>query len=132
MSSIPLSRDILVIYEKEVLQLIKHISKGSRKLLKELFCENDKLSMTLLLAFMGYFIFAVGSLYLLWNNIDWAGYVVFASYTGGGGAALQFGNKLINSRYNSIAGGYDERRIENNNTSQQYNRNPMNSFTERK
>lgn len=106
-----------------LLKLIKH-------LLIELFYENNKLSMTLLLAFMGYFIFSIGSLYLLFNNIDWAGYVVFASYTGGGGAVLQFGNKFINSRYNSIAGGYDERRIETEIPSIKYLQ--TNSFTERK
>lgn len=113
--------------------MIKNIFNNIKKLLKELFYENNKLSMTLLLAFMGYFIFSVGSLYLLFNNIDWPGYITFASYTGGGGAALQFGNKFINSRYNSIAGGYDERRIEDSSPQQFYPQNSSNSsFTERK
>lgn len=112
---------------------MKSIKQTIKKLLIELFCENDKMSMTLLLAFLGYFIFSIGSLYLLFNNIDWAGYVVFASYTGGGAAALQFGNKFINSRYNSIAGGYDERKIEEEvPSSKYYTKSPMNTFTERK
>lgn len=112
---------------------MKSLSRTIRKLLIELFYENDKLSMTLLLAFMGYFIFSMGSLYLLFNNIDWPGYVVFASYTGGGGAALQFGNKFINSKYNSISGGYDERRIEEEIPSAKYfHINPPSTFTERK
>lgn len=112
---------------------MKFISKNLKRLLVELFYENNKLSMTLLLAFMGYFIFSIGSLYLLFNDIDWSGYVVFASYTGGGGAALQFGNKFINSRYNSIAGGYDERKLEENLPSAKYFQNtPIKTFTERK
>lgn len=112
---------------------MKNLNRTIRRLLMELFYENDKPSMTLLLAFMGYFIFSIGSLYLLFNNIDWAGYVVFASYTGGGGAALQFGNKFINSRYNSISGGYDERRIGEEIPSAKYfQSNPAQSFTERK
>ena len=51
-------------------------------------------------------LFAIGSFYLLINNINWAGYDVFAGYTGGGGVALQFGNKFINSKYNSAPGSY--------------------------
>lgn len=109
------------------------INRTIRKMLVELFYENNKLSMTLLLAFMGYFIFSIGSLYLLFKNIDWAGYVVFASYTGGGAAALQFGNKFINSRYNSIAGGYDERKIQEDIPSCKYiHKPPIQTFTERK
>lgn len=112
---------------------MKTFSRTLKRFLIELFYENDKPSMTLLLAFMGYFIFAIGSLYLLFHNIDWAGYVVFASYTGGGGAALQFGNKFINSRYNSISGGYDERRIEETSPSAKYyHNNPTATFAERK
>ena len=112
---------------------MRNFSKNVRRFLIELFYENDRPSMTLLLAFMGYFIFAVGSLYLLFHNIDWAGYVVFASYTGGGGAALQFGNKFINSRYNSISGGYDERKIEEEIPSAKYfHSNPTSTFVERK
>lgn len=112
---------------------MKYINRTIRKMLVELFYENNKLSMTLLLAFMGYFIFSIGSLYLLFKNIDWAGYVVFASYTGGGAAALQFGNKFINSRYNSIAGGYDERKIQDAQTTcEPIYKVPTSTFTERK
>ena len=75
--------------------------------LYDLFYEDGSLSLTRVIAFGGYFLFAAGSIYLLINNIDWGGYTTFSGYTGGGGAALQFGNKFINSKYNSIEGGYE-------------------------
>ena len=79
-----------------------------KKLLREMFFENDELSLTRVISFGGYFLFAIGSLYLLYRNLDWGGYNTFASYTGGGGAALQFGNKFINSKYNSERGSYEQ------------------------
>ena len=51
------------------------------------------------------------SIYLMINNISWDGYATFAGYTGGGGAALQFGNKLVNSKYNSVIGSYEPKEI---------------------
>ena len=82
-----------------------------KRLLFEMFYEDDYLSLTRVLAFSGYMLFALGSIYLLVFNIDWNGYSTFSSYTGGGGAALQFANKFINSKYNTIQGGYDEAKI---------------------
>lgn len=67
---------------------------------------DGNVSMTKFLAFFGYFIFAIGSLYLLVNNICWDSYSIFASYTGGGGAVLQFADKFIDSKYNSIPGSF--------------------------
>lgn len=80
--------------------------KKLKVMLAELFYEDNSLSLTRLIAFGGYLLFAIGSLYLLVNNINWAGYDIFAGYTGGGGVALQFGNKFINSKYNSAPGSY--------------------------
>ena len=77
------------------------------KLFKDLFYEDGSLSLTRFIAFGGYLLFAIGSIYLLVHNINWSGYYTFAGYTGGGGAALQFGNKFINSKYNSVDGGYE-------------------------
>lgn len=67
---------------------------------------DGNVSMTKFLAFFGYFIFAIGSLYLLINNICWDNYSIFASYTGGGGAVLQFADKFIDSKYNSMPGSF--------------------------
>lgn len=78
------------------------------KALRDLFYENDMLSLTRVISFAGYLLFGVGSLYLMINQINWSGYDVFAAYTGGGGAMLQFGNKFINSKYNTVSGGYEQ------------------------
>lgn len=78
-----------------------------KEMFVELFYENNTLSLTRMIAFGGYFLFAIGSFYLLVNNINWQGYDIFAGYTGGGGVALQFGNKFINSKYNSAPGSYE-------------------------
>ena len=84
-----------------------------KNLVQAMFYEDNSLSLTRVLAFGGYLLFVIGSLYLLIHNIDWSGYSTFAGYTGGGGAALQFGNKFINSKYNSVQGGYDSKTIQN-------------------
>lgn len=83
------------------------MSEWVKNVLKGLFYEDGEISLTRFIAFGGYLLFAIGSVYLLINNINWGGYSTFAGYTGGGGAALQFGNKFINSRYNSVEGGYE-------------------------
>lgn len=84
----------------------KSIEMG-KILLIGLFYENGQMSMTKFIAFFGYFVFAIGSLYLLVNNINWESYAIFASYTGGGGAVLQFANKFIDSKYNTASGSYN-------------------------
>ena len=75
-------------------------------LFKGMMYEDDMLSLTRVLSVSGYAAFLIGSVYLMVNNIAWDGYSTFAGYTGGGGAALQFGNKLVNSKYNSAIGSY--------------------------
>jgi hypothetical protein len=81
------------------------------KLFKGMMFENDTLSLTRVMSVTGYIAFIVGSIYLMINNISWDGYATFAGYTGGGGAALQFGNKLVNSKYNSVIGSYEPKEI---------------------
>ena len=73
----------------------------------DLFYENDSLSFTRVIAATGYLAFLIGSFYLMISGINWESYGIFASYAGGGSAALQFGNKLINSKYNSAMGSYE-------------------------
>ena len=41
------------------------------------------------------------------TNTNWESYAIFASYAGGGSAALQLGNKFVNSKYNSAIGSYE-------------------------
>ena len=75
--------------------------------IRDLLYEDDMMSLTRLLSFVGYLAFIVASAYLMLKNIHWPDYGTFAGYTGGGAAALQFGNKFVNSKFNSIPGGYD-------------------------
>lgn len=84
------------------------MAEQNKGLIKQLFYEDDTFSLTRLIAFLGYLIFIIGSLYLLINNIDWGGYPVFATYTGAVGAAVQTTNKFINSKYNSPSGSYSD------------------------
>lgn len=75
-------------------------------ILDQLLYENGELSLTRCLSCLGYIVFIIGSAYLLLNHLDWRSYDVFAAYTGGAGLGLQFGNKFINSKYNSPIGSF--------------------------
>ena len=72
-------------------------------ILDQLLYENGELSLTRCLSCLGYIVFIIGSAYLLLNHLEWGSYDVFAAYTGLG---LQFGNKFINSKYNSPIGSF--------------------------
>jgi hypothetical protein len=75
-----------------------------KKIINGLLYENDQLSLTRVLAISGWLAFLLVSFYLVWKEVGWQNYETFASLTGGGGAATQIANKLINSKYNSPAG----------------------------
>lgn len=77
-------------------------------LLKDLLYENNQISLTRLLSVTGFAVFLIVSVYLAYKGtLD---YVTFATICGGGGIANQTVNKYINSRYNSIVGGYSEQK----------------------
>ena len=72
--------------------------------------ENNELSLTRLIAVASWLLFAVVSIYLVAFNITWADYATFASITGGGGAATQIANKLMNSKYNTATGSFEPKK----------------------
>lgn len=72
--------------------------------IKEMFKEGGVYSYTRLLSFVGFLVFIIGSAYLIYRGMTWGNYEVFATFTGGGGAATQIANKFINSKYNSAPG----------------------------
>lgn len=76
--------------------------------LKMLLYENNELSLTRVLAVVGWAAFLIVSFYLVYERIAWANYDTFATLTGGGGGAIQVANKLINSKFNSLPGGYSQ------------------------
>ena len=80
------------------------------KYIKMLLYENDEMSLTRVIAVIGWLAFLIVSAYLVYTRQTWANYDTFAHLTGGGGAATQVVNKLINSKYNRQPGGYTERR----------------------
>lgn len=75
-----------------------------------LFYENDELSYTRVISAIFVIAFLAVSAYLVLTHTYWQNYDTFASLTGGGGGATQLVNKFINSKYNSLPGGYDSKR----------------------
>lgn len=79
------------------------------RIAKSLLYETGQLSLTRFLTVASFALFAAGSGYLLLSAQTWQHYETFASLTGGGGLATQLGNKLVNSKYNSMPGqSYDK------------------------
>lgn len=79
------------------------------KYIKMLLYENNELSLTRCITVIAWVAFLAVSFYLVYTAQSWANYDTFAAFTGGGGATTQVVNKFINSKYNSIPGGYQQR-----------------------
>lgn len=84
------------------------------KYLKMLLYENNELSLTRCITVVAWAAFLAVSFYLVYTAQSWGNYDTFAFLTGGGGATTQVVNKLINSKYNSIPGGYQQRGVTHN------------------
>ena len=84
------------------------------KYLKMLLYENNELSLTRCITVIAWVAFLAVSFYLVYTAQSWGNYDTFAFLTGGGGATTQVVNKLINSKYNSIPGGYQQRGVTHN------------------
>lgn len=84
------------------------------KYLKMLLYENNELSLTRCITVIAWAAFLAVSFYLVYTAQAWANYDTFAFLTGGGGATTQVVNKLINSKYNSIPGGYQQKGVTHN------------------
>ena len=66
--------------------------------------ENTVYSFTRILAAAGFAAFIIVSIYLVYKGQTWGNYETFATMTGGGSAATQIANKLINSKFNTTQG----------------------------
>ena len=66
--------------------------------------ESGVYSFTRVLAAISFAAFIVVSFYLAYTGKAFQYYDTFASLTGGGGAATQIANKLINSKFNTSQG----------------------------
>lgn len=72
--------------------------------LKMMLYENNKLSMTNFMIFVSFVSFIFVSLFLLITQRQFAYYSEFSAFTAGGGMAAKFGNKFVNSKFNSPVG----------------------------
>lgn len=84
------------------------------KYLKMLLYENNELSLTRCITVIAWAAFLAVSFYLVYTAQSWGNYDTFAFLTGGGGATTQVVNKFINSKYNSVPGGYQQRGVMHN------------------
>lgn len=82
------------------------------KYIKMLLYDKKKLSLTRVLAVIGWLAFLVGSFYLMHQNTTWGNYDTFATMTAGGGTVTSVGNKFLNSKYNTAYGSYEEKKNE--------------------
>nr|DAK02382.1 MAG TPA: hypothetical protein [Caudoviricetes sp.] len=77
--------------------------------INEILKEGGVYSLTRILSVIGFVAFLIGSCYLIYKGQTWGNYETFATMTGGGSAATQIANKLINSKYNSSPGDIGKR-----------------------
>ena len=84
------------------------------KYIKMLLYENNELSLTRCITVIAWAAFLAVSFYLVYTAQSWGNYDTFAFLTGGGGATTQVVNKFINSKYNSVPGGYQQRGVTHN------------------
>lgn len=76
--------------------------------------ENNELSLTRCITVIAWVAFLAVSFYLVYTAQAWGNYDTFAFLTGGGGATTQVVNKFINSKYNSVPGGYQQKGVTHN------------------
>lgn len=76
--------------------------------------ENNELSLTRCITVVAWVAFLAVSFYLVYTAQSWGNYDTFAFLTGGGGATTQVVNKFINSKYNSVPGGYQQKGVAHN------------------
>lgn len=84
------------------------------KYIKMLLYENNELSLTRCITVIAWAAFLAVSFYLVYTAQSWGNYDTFAFLTGGGGATTQVVNKFINSKYNSVPGGYQQKGVTHN------------------
>lgn len=84
------------------------------KYIKMLLYENNELSLTRCITVVAWAAFLAVSFYLVYTAQSWGNYDTFAFLTGGGGATTQVVNKFINSKYNSVPGGYQQKGVTHN------------------
>lgn len=72
----------------------------------DLFYENGSLSLAKMTACWGYFVYTWTSIYLMVTGQTWGHYTEFSTYMAGTSTLILTGNKFINSKYNTVQGGF--------------------------
>ncbi|HBS57702.1 MAG TPA: hypothetical protein DEA44_00375 [Firmicutes bacterium] len=87
---------------------------GCKNFMVGLIYENGDPSLTRVISIVAFLAFLAASAYLIIAGKRWDHYDTFATLTGGGGAATQVANKVINSVYNSSSNQYPKKGEGNN------------------
>ena len=80
-----------------------------KQVFKMMLYENDQLSYTRIISFTLLLLLVFVTLYLVISDTAWQHYETLAGIAGGGSTATQVANKLINSKYNSAVGSYEQK-----------------------
>ena len=78
-----------------------------KRVIEMLMYENGDLSLTRTISVL---LFIGVTIYLVFFDARWDHYETLATMAAGGGPMTQVANKLINSKYNSGIGTYEERK----------------------
>lgn len=81
-----------------------------KRILEMLMYENGCLSLTRTISVLFVLLFIGVTIYLVFFDARWDHYETLATMAAGGGPMTQVANKLINSKYNSGIGTYEERK----------------------
>ena len=72
--------------------------------IRNLLIENNRVSLTRLIAVTAWLTFLGVSFYLVISGKEWSQYETFATFTAGGGAIVRITDKFIGKKYNSEKG----------------------------
>lgn len=75
-----------------------------KNIIKNLLTDNEKVSLTRLIAITAWLTFLIASIYLMIAGKEWVHYEVFATFTAGGGCITRVADKYLNKKYNSEKG----------------------------
>lgn len=86
--------------------MFKNFIEFIKQLGYDLFYENRALSLSKLAACWGYLVYTISSIYLMITGQTWSHYTEFSTYMAGTSTLILTGNKFINSKYNTVQGGF--------------------------
>ena len=73
-----------------------------RNIIKNLLTDNEKVSLTRLIAITAWLSFLIASAYLMITGKEWVHYEVFATFTAGGACVTRVADKYLSKKYNSV------------------------------